>query len=228
MRVLMVDDEEMVLEGLGAYLQVALPELSMDTASDLDKALALASQVAYGLVLLDWHLLQPDGQPADGSCVVQALQEAGSSAPVLVVTGDDPADWPLRVQHLGLGGYVPKSASGATLVQAIHTVLAGKVYLPDAAQAARASAAAAASARRQSPMPSPSREQLRERYPDLTARQAEVLQVLVRGASDKQIARELGLSVATARTHVRAILGVIGVNRRGEAVFHAVGRNGNA
>ena len=65
-----------------------------------------------------------------------------------------------------------------------------------------------------------------ERFPDLTDRQAEVFRVMVRGMSDKQIARELSITEATVKTHVRAILGVVGVRRRGEAVFEVTGGGG--
>jgi DNA-binding NarL/FixJ family response regulator len=61
-------------------------------------------------------------------------------------------------------------------------------------------------------------------FPELTARQADVFRELMRGLSDKQIARELGVSDTTVKTHVRAILQIVGVHKRGEAAFEARAR----
>ncbi len=220
MRALLIDDEQLVLDGMDAYLQVALPDLSIDKTSDLHAALQMAATVPYRLVLLDWHLVDGRGQPADGQRVVQALRRAGSRAPILLVSGEDPQrcqDW---VHRLGLAGYVPKSASGAALVAAIHTVLAGGTAWPDDAVQARARAAT----RREPDSVDTSLpvQTLRLRFPELTERQAEVLQIMVQGAGDKQIARTLDLSLHTVRSHVRGVLAAVGVNRRGEAVFRAL------
>lgn len=218
MRALLIDDEQLVLEGMEAYLQVALPELSVDKTSHLATALQLAVTVPYRLVLLDWHLVGDEGQPTDGRTVVEALRRAGSSAPILLVSGDDPQRCSDCVHRLGLAGFVPKSASGAALVAAIRTAMAGGQVLPDAGVQARARAAL----RRGADPARPDASALRRRFPGLTERQAEVLAIMVQGAGDKQIARSLDVSLNTARSHVRAVLAAIGVNRRGEAVFRAV------
>ncbi len=61
-------------------------------------------------------------------------------------------------------------------------------------------------------------------FPELTPRQADVFRKLMRGASDKQIARDLHLSDTTVKTHVRAILQVLGVHSRGQATYQALSR----
>lgn len=218
MRALLIDDEALVLEGLEAYLQVAMPELSIDTACLLPAALQLAATVPYRLVLLDWHLVGESGEATSGQSVIEALRRAGSVAAILLVSGDDPQRCSACVNRFGLAGFVPKTASGAALVAAIRTVLDGGMAWPDGATQMRAQAAL----RRGDGPAMPQPEVLRQRFPELTERQAEVLAILVQGAGDKQIARTLGVSLNTARTHVRAVLAAIGVNRRGEAVFRAV------
>lgn len=218
MRALLIDDEQLVLEGMDAYLQVALPELSVDKTSHLATALQLVATVPYRLVLLDWHLVGDEGQPTDGRTVVEALRRAGSGAPILLVSGDDPERCSDCVHRMGLAGFVPKSASGAALVAAIRTVIDGGRVVPDADVQARARAAL----RRGSEQSLPDADALRRRFPALTERQSEVLAIMVQGAGDKQIARSLDVSLNTARSHVRGVLAAIGVNRRGEAVFRAV------
>lgn len=218
MRALLIDDEQLVLEGMEAYLQVALPELSVDKTSHLATAQQLVAAVPYRLVLLDWHLVDDVGQATDGRTVVEALRRAGSCAPILLVSGDDPQRCSDCVHRMGLAGFVPKSASGAALVAAIRTVIDGGRVLPDAEVQSRARAAL----RRGADPARPDAEALRRRFPGLTERQAEVLAIMVQGAGDKQIARSLDVSLNTARSHVRGVLAAIGVNRRGEAVFRAV------
>jgi len=218
MRALVIDDEQLVLEGLEAFLQVSLPDLSLDKTADVRTALHLASTVRYELVLLDWNLVRADGSAIDGRGVVEALRSTGSAAPIVVVSGDERDDWPQRLLEMGLSGFVPKCASGATLIDAIQVALRGGIYLPSQTLAQRAHRAYRRATE-------PQREvDPRQRFPDLTERQAEVFRVMIRGLSDKQIARELGISESTVKTHVRAILTTVGVGRRGEAVFEMTGR----
>lgn len=217
MRALVIDDEQLVLEGLEALLQASLPDLSLDKTADVATAMRLVASVQYELVLLDWHLVDPGGAPVDGDAVVEAVRAAGAKLPILVVSGDDRIDWPARVLALGLAGMVPKTASGAVLVAAIEVAMRGGIYLPTRARCASLEAPYRPVSAAHHPVDP------REQFPDLTARQAEVFGVMARGLSDKQIARELGISDATVKTHVRAVLGIVGVGRRGEAVFKLTG-----
>lgn len=218
MRALVIDDEQLVLEGLEAYLQVAMPDLSLDKTADIPTALSLAANVHYELVLLDWHLADQEGRAVDGRAMVRALRARANRLPVLIVSGDERTDWVATVLELGLAGFVPKTSPGATLVKAIHTAVQGQVYFP--AGLGQAESVDYSADRPSSAQPS----DLRLRYPELTERQAEVFQVMVRGLSDKQIAKELAISESTVKTHVRNILCIVGVHRRGEAVFEVAGR----
>jgi len=219
MRALVIDDEQLVLEGLEALLQAMLPDLSLDKTADVNAATLLAASVRYELILLDWHLRGAAGEPVDGRSIVQAVRAAGSTAPILVVSGDDRHDWPQLLQEMGLSGMVPKCASGTQLIDAIQVATRGGIYLP-------AWPLGEASSSWRQPAPPQRALSPRERFPELTARQAEVFEVMIRGLGDKQIARELGISEATVKTHVRGILAVVGVNRRGEAVFEATAAGG--
>lgn len=221
MRALVIDDEQLVLEGLEAFLQAALPELSLDKTADATTAVRLAGSVHYELILLDWYLVGGDGQELQGRAMVQALRAQGCRAPILVVSGADRTDWPALLFELGLSGVVTKSSSGTHLVDAIQIAIRGGIYLPAQTLVSRANP------RYHAAPELPAAVDPRERFPELTERQADVFRVMVRGASDKQIARELGITEATVKTHVRSILSVVGVRRRGEAVFEVTGR-GNA
>lgn len=224
MRALLIDDEDLVLEGLKAFLQVSMPDLSLDKTSELAVAVELAAKVPYELTLLDWHLTGADGRQQDGRAVIEALRAGGSRAPILVVSGGDPTPWPERVFELGLAGFVPKRASGATLLQAIRIALDGGVFLLDRALQQRAGVAVKPPAAPTAPTDDAASLQLR--FPALTERQAEVFRIMLRGASNKEIARELDIGVNTVHTHVRGVLAAVGAQRRGEAVFRVVGGQG--
>jgi len=220
-RALLIDDEDLVLEGLEAFLQVSLPDLSLDKASELSAAVELAANLPYELILLDWHLTGLDGRHQDGGAVIEALRAAGSRAPILVVSGGDPTPWPQRVFDLGLAGFVPKRASGATLLQAIKIAMGGGVFLMDRALQQRAEVATRPP--QAVPLSTDDAASLQQRFPALTERQAEVFRIMLRGASNKEIARELDIGINTVHTHVRGVLAAVGAQRRGEAVFRVVG-----
>ena len=210
MRALLIDDQQLIRESLEMLLQVMIPDISLDHANSADSAVRLASTIDYQLILLDWWLGEVNG----GQCLEQ-LHAAGVTAPVIVVSGDENEALMRRALDLGAAGYVTKNASKNSLVDAIKVALAGGRYLPP-----RRSAAAM-----QAPPPPtpgvPATRDLQEVFPDLTDRQTDVFRVLMRGLSDKQIARELGVSESTVKSHVRAILQTVGAHRRSEATYLA-------
>jgi two-component system nitrate/nitrite response regulator NarL len=212
MRVLVIDDEQLVLEGLEAFLQAALPDITLDKTSDVQTALRLAATFHYELVLLDWHLADPRGSSTDPGQIITSLKARDGQTPIIIVSGDVHGPWAQRVRDWGLAGMVPKSAPGRVLLDAIAATRQGRTGLPATAEAPPTPRAA--------PVIGPlATLDPRAQFPELTERQAEVFAVMVRGSSDKQIARELGIAETTVKTHVRAILDVVGVRRRGAAIW---------
>lgn len=202
MRALWIEDHPLIGDSLELLLQVVMPELSLDKARDLPGALACVERIPYQLVLLDWWL-----GDREGGLSIEALRRQGCQAPLVVVSGDDRAAVMQRALQLGVSGYVRKSAEPAELIATVQAVLAGgRAPLPPAAQGPRHDLPAL---------------DLATLYPQLSERQLEVFRALMRGSADKQIARELGISDTTVKTHVRAILQVLGVHSRGEASFQA-------
>lgn len=202
MRALWIEDHQLIGDALEQLLHVKMPEISLDKARDLPTALTLVRTFRYELVLLDWWL-----DPHDGETTMPALAKAGCTTPVIVVSNDDREPVKRRAIELGAVGYVAKSADPQTLIEVIRNALRG---VP--------SPAAPPTPKVQATLPALKVEQV---FPELTPRQAEVYRALIRGWADKQIARELGISETTVKTHVRAILQAVGVNRRGEAAHEA-------
>lgn len=204
MRALWIEDQQLIVDALQQLLHLKMPEVSLDKARDLDTALRLTESIRYELLLLDWWLGTQDGEIA-----LHALRAAGCKVPVLIVSGDEREPVMRRAMALGAVGFVPKSADPDTLVDAIRLAMRG-VVSPPAPSGADASAGGLLP-----PL------DITFAYPALTARQAEVFRELMRGHGDKQIARNLGISDTTVKTHVRAILQIVGVHKRGEAAHAA-------
>ena len=218
MRALWIEDHQLIGDSLEMLLQVVMPEVSVDKARDLETALRLVAEFQYEMVLLDWWLSGNDGERA-----MRALREAGCDVPIVVVSGDERPAVMTRALSLGAVSYVPKSAEPTELVKAIRDVIATRPQSAPPAQASGAPAAGAEAAPQDA-------TGIRAAFPELTARQADVFRLLMRGLADKQIARDLGVSDTTVKSHVRAILQIVGVRKRGEAAFEArvrgVGANG--
>lgn len=211
MRALWIEDHQLIGDSLEMLLQVVMPEITLDKALDLATASRLIEAFQYELVLLDWWLGSSDGEGA-----LNTLRARQMPPPIIVVSGDEHESIRARALELGATAYVLKSASPAELVRVMRQTLRidPVVGQPHSSVA---------------PAPRQAAENTRERdlqaaFPDLTSRQIEVFQELVRGHSDKQIARELGISDTTVKSHVRAILQVVGVHKRGEAAFEARAR----
>lgn len=212
MRALWVEDHQLIGDSLELLLQVLLPGLTLDKARSVAEAAEWAQAVRYELVLLDWWM-----GSCDGASTLQTLRAAGCHAPVIVVSGDErnvAAD-AARLPHVA--AFVSKAAEPQKLVAAIEQVL-GRVI-----------ATRTGNGREAGPRPvsmADTRAQLGDIFPELTGRQVDVFLGMMRGLSDKEIARELAIADTTVKTHVRTILQTLGVSKRGQAVYVARQRGG--
>lgn len=201
MRVLMVDDHMLVLQGVQTLLAVLAPTIAVDTAANMDEALRQLARHHHDLVLLDWHL---EGRRGDES--IAQLRAAGCTARVVVLSGDSSPAVVRRAIELGASGFLPKRHGSEQMLAALKTVLAGGVYVPpDTLPTAAASG-------------DPS---VRDRLAGLTPRQGEIYRAAARGVPNKLIARELGIAESTVKTHLAAAFGTMGVRNRSEAAWQA-------
>lgn len=199
MKVLIVDDHSLLRAGISALLKQENAEIVILEASDGEQALKLAeTEPDLDAVLLDLQMPGLGGRPA--------LDEFGRrfpGVPVIILTSTEDPEEVRRALRNGALGYVPKSASSATLISALKLVLQGSVYVPPLVLEE--------GPRLQSVSGEPT-------LPRLTERQADVLQLVRRGMSNKLIARELGLAEKTVKVHVTSILKTLNVSNRTEAV----------
>ena len=181
-----------------AALASALAELGAEFVEASDAGGTLAMLDAHpGLDLLLVDLRMPG---ANGVDTIRALRARAPEVPVVVVSADENPAHVAALVSLGVAGYVPKSEPPAVIVSAVRLVLAGGTYVPPRLMAGAARDAA---------------------LPDLTPRQAEVLQLLARGMPNKSIARALGVSEGTIKVHLIAVFRTLNVRNRTEAVLAA-------
>jgi two-component system, NarL family, response regulator LiaR len=205
-RVLIADDHAVVRPGLRTFLDLQEDLEVVGEASDGGEAVEVAEREAPDVVLMD--LVMPG---MDGIAAIRALRERvpGARAIALTSFGDDERVFP--AVRAGAAGYLLKDVEPGELVRAIRVVHAGQsVVHPAVASRLLEELAADGAATGRAP------------GEVLTAREREVLRLIARGRSNKVIARELGVSEKTVKTHVSHILGKLGVTARTQAALFAV------
>jgi DNA-binding NarL/FixJ family response regulator len=210
LNIVIADDHPLFREALKQAVMHALSGALIaeaDSAAALFGALAATSEV--DLVLLDLGL--PDAQGF--SALVQA-RASYPTVPVLVVSGREEPEIIARTVAHGAAGFVPKSASGAMMVEALHAVLAGRTWLPKPPGHGREHAPGHASLH-------PSESEAATLISRLTPQQYRVLVMLCSGMQNKQIGSRLKVTEATVKAHMRAIMEKFGANNRTQVVLVA-------
>lgn len=197
-RVMLVDDHHIVRAGLAALLN-RQPDLEVVAeAEDGAQALALYRTAKPDIVLMDARM-----PGLSGAETTAAIRLKFPAARIIMLTTYDGAEDVHRALEAGARGYLLKKMRGPELVQAIREVFAGRRFIPQAVGSRMA-----------------------ERIPcaDLTQREMEVLRLLVKGASNKEIAAALNFTEHAAKAHLKNILGKLGVEDRTKAVVTALQR----
>jgi two-component system nitrate/nitrite response regulator NarL len=197
------DDHAVFLDALSAVL--ADQGCAVTKATTIEETVRAAGQRQPDVCLVDRHF-------AAGRDGIGALGEIAAASPrtkVLILSADGNSDTVMRAMRAGAAGYVHKTRGVSVLKQTIERVLRGEVVVE--VPAARGSA----------PMLARQQDALRlARY--LTARERQCLELLVEGQDTAAMVSRLGVSAATVRTHVQALLTKLGVHSRLEAAAFAV------
>lgn len=197
-RVLVVDDHPVVRRGLHSMLDGEAGISVVGLASSGKEGLQLAERLNPDVVLLD--LRMPD---MGGVEVIAALRAARPDSKILVLTNYRLDEDVFNALDAGALGYLLKSASQEEVVEALRAVSLGKRRVP-AELAVRLAERVGRSA--------------------LSARELEVLKLVVQGQTNKEIARSLFISDITARNHVISVLSKLGAKDRTEAATLAIRR----
>lgn len=197
-RILVVEDHHVVRQGLVALLKT-VPDMSVVAeGSDGKQAVDLFRQHEPDVTLMDLRMPNMSGVDA----VVQIRQEYPAARIIVLTTFDGDEDI-YRALQAGARAYLLKGMFGDELMDAIRAVHAGKSRIPPAVA-----------------------ERLANRMggPGLTARELDVLRLIVSGNSNKEIGEGLHISEATVKTHINNILSKLGVTDRTQATTTALQR----
>jgi DNA-binding NarL/FixJ family response regulator len=208
-RVLVVDDQAIVRDGLVTVLSL-VPDLQVTgAAADGAEAIAAVDRDVPDVVLMDLRMPGTDGPTATARIVADHPQVA-----VLVLTTYADDESIVTALRAGARGYLTKDAGRTEIATAIRAVASGQSTF-DATVGARLVAQLAGGGATAS---APAVPALRERFPDLTPREADVLEHIAAGRTNPQIAAELFLTVPTVKSYVNQVFAKLGVATRAEAV----------
>jgi DNA-binding NarL/FixJ family response regulator len=205
MKFLIVDDHALIRDAMRAVLTDLQPDSHVLEAARADEARTLlATRPEIDLLLLDLHL--PD---ADGLDLLADCRDEHPATAVVVLSAASDTPTVRAALAAGASGFIPKSHGREVLARALALVIAGGVYVPP-------SILTEASGLPFGPRPVPGAPTPASL--GLTTRQLEVLALVMRGRSNKLIARELNLAEPTVKNHVTALLRALRVRSRTEAV----------
>jgi DNA-binding NarL/FixJ family response regulator len=197
-RVLIVEDHNVVRQGLMALINLAEGIQVVGEAADGVEAIAQFRKLQPDVTLVDLRLPKLSGVE-----IIQRVRSESPQARFVVLTTYDGDEDIYRALKSGAKAYLLKGMTSEELISTIREVAAGRSHIPPAIA-----------------------ERLAERMgtEDLTPREADVLEQIVQGKSNKEIATELDISEATVKTHINSLLGKLGVTDRTQAATAAIRR----
>ncbi|MGC2404014.1 MAG: response regulator transcription factor [Acidobacteriaceae bacterium] len=197
-RILIVDDHPVIRAGLRSMLRTQAELEVVGSAASGEEALSKLSQTQPDVLLLDLRM-----HGMSGVETLLAMRRRADDARVIILTSFETDEDIYRAVQAGAQGYLLKDTGLKEMVEAIRTVHAGKKYIPrDIA----------------------SRLAERMMRTDLTPREIEILKLLAKGPTNKQIGHALGISENTVKNHVNSVIEKLEVSDRTEAATTAIQR----
>jgi RNA polymerase sigma factor (sigma-70 family) len=206
-RVLIADDDDLMRAGLSELLTSDPGIEIVGQASTGREAVEQARRLAPDVVLMDVRM--PD---LDGIAATRELSRAARDARVLILTTFEQDDYVFGALRAGASGFLLKRARPEELIAAVHTIAAGDSLLSPSVTRRVID--------RMAQQPTPDLQD-QTKLQQLTPREREVLELIARGLSNREIAEALGVEESTIRTHVKRILMKLQLRDRIQAVIFA-------
>jgi len=207
-RIMLVDDHTLFRRGLKALLALEPSFTVVGEAGDAGEALRSVAELRPDVVLLDNHMPGVNGVDAIG-----AIREAAPAARVIVLTVSEDEEDLTRALTAGAAGYLLKTVESEVLADSIRRALAGEsVVSPELTHKL-------VKALRTASQPASASAQPED---TLSPREREILRAIAAGASNKEIARSLGIAETTVKVHVQHILRKLNLSSRVQAAVYAV------
>lgn len=209
-RVLVVDDQRLVREGIASLLDIQEGIQVVGQANDGQEAVAKATSLAPDVILMDVRMPVMDGVAAAAQ-----IHRRLPACKVLMLTTFDDEEYIVKSLHAGAVGYLLKDIPAARLAQAVQLAHAGIYQLEPSVAGKLVGMLSAAGRAAADPAPAPAAAH------DLTDRELEVLRHIATGATNREIADRLVVSEGTVKNHVSSILSRLGLRDRTQAALYA-------
>jgi DNA-binding NarL/FixJ family response regulator len=199
-RVLIVEDHQVVADGLAALINDQKDMTVVGHAGSVGEAIARATELSPDVVLMDFRLT--DGTGADAGA---GIRQVRPETKLIFLTREDSDAVRFAALEAGASAFVHKSRAAAEVVEAIRVVAGGgSLFTPRTISALINK-----------------RREVESQLEKLTPREKEVLRLMAEGAPSRDIASRLGISYTTVRTHIRSLGSKLGVHSKLEAIVKA-------
>lgn len=201
MKILIADDHALFRDGLAMRLEEIDPDVILLQAATFSQALKILDQENdVDMIIVDLDM--PDMKWEEG---IEQLRQKSNEINMVVISASEDVRSIRKVLASGIKGYIPKRSEPKIMHNALKLILEGGTYIPPALIENNA----------EIPLNG------NHRGKTLTNRQSQVLDLIAQGKSNKQIAYEMGVSEATVKLHINALLRSLKVNNRTQAVITA-------
>lgn len=204
LKILLIDDHQLFLEGVRYVLSSLRDGVEVDEATNANRGLQLIDRgTAYSLILVDIEL-----PGLNGFAFLEALRERKSVIPAVVLSSSTDARDMYQAISNGALGYIPKAYSSNQMLDALNQILMGHIYIPEEYQEKVNSLIRQGDANQ-------------NLDPELSERKLQVLKLLAEGYSNKEIAMVLGVTEAAIKSHIGDLLRLFQVKNRTACIAEA-------